>query len=62
MSSEDKPLPNLDVIILSQPSHGQPPLVTSEQLFKDQSTLRIAHEGGFYLLRITREKKLILTK
>lgn len=50
------------VITLTPGENGQPPLVNTEQLFQDQDTLRIAHEGSFYLLRITRENKLILTK
>ncbi len=50
------------VITLTPGENGQPPLVNTEQLFQDQNTLRIAHEGNLYLLRITRENKLILTK
>lgn len=50
------------VIELTPGENGQPPLVSTEQLFQDQNTLRIAHEGKLYLLRITRENKLILTK
>lgn len=56
----DNPLP--PVITLEPGENGQPPLVHTGQLFKDQNTLRIAHEGNLYLLRITRENKLILTK
>ena len=38
-------------------------LIHTEQLFQDKNnTVRIAHEGKLYLLRITRENKLILTK
>lgn len=55
--------PVQSVIKLTPGENGQPPLVTSEQLFQDQNnTLRIEHEGNCYLLRITRENKLILTK
>ncbi len=36
--------------------------VTSEQLFRGARTLCIEHAGQRYLLRITRENKLILTK
>jgi hemin uptake protein HemP len=50
------------VILLTPGENGQPPLISTEQLFQDQNTLRIAHEGNLYLLRITRENKLILTK
>ncbi|MDE2598588.1 MAG: hemin uptake protein HemP [Rhodocyclaceae bacterium] len=56
----DSPLP--PVITLTPGENGQPPLLDTEQLFRDQNTLRIAHEGNFYLLRVTRENKLILTK
>lgn len=58
MSSEQAPF----IITLTPGENGQPPLVDTEQLFKDQNTLRIAHEGNLYFLRITRENKLILTK
>lgn len=50
------------VITLTPGEDGQPPLISTQQLFQDQNTLRIAHEGKCYLLRITRENKLILTK
>ncbi len=50
------------VITLTPGENGLPPLINTEQLFQDRNTLRIAHEGSFYLLRITRENKLILTK
>lgn len=50
------------VITLVPGENGEPPLVSTEQLFRDQNILRIAHEGTLYLLRITRENKLILTK
>jgi hemin uptake protein HemP len=49
-------------IALKPGENGQPPLISTEQLFQGQNTVRIAHEGSFYLLRITRENKLILTK
>lgn len=39
-----------------------PPVIRSRDLFEGSNTLRIEHEGQTYLLRITREKKLILTK
>lgn len=50
------------VITLTPGENGQPPLVSSGQLFQAQNTLRIEHDGNCYLLRITRENKLILTK
>lgn len=50
------------IVTLTPGENGQPPLIDTQQLFQDQTTLRIAHEGSLYLLRITRENKLILTK
>lgn len=50
------------IVTLTLGENGQPPLISTQQLFQDQNTLRIAHEGSLYLLRITRENKLILTK
>lgn len=38
------------------------PVVTSEQLFKGAQLVEINHAGQRYLLRVTRENKLILTK
>lgn len=38
------------------------PVIRSRDLFEGSNTLRIEHEGQTYLLRITRENKLILTK
>lgn len=35
---------------------------STETLFKDRKTLTIEHRGETYLLRITRNDKLILTK
>ena len=37
-------------------------LYTSEALFRGQKEITIEHEGYQYLLRITRQNKLILTK
>ncbi len=37
-------------------------VVESRDLFAGARTVRIAHAGQTYLLRITRENKLILTK
>ena len=62
MSNESQTMSAGAVLTLTPGSNGQPPLITSEQLFKDQNMLQIAHEGSLYLLRITRENKLILTK
>ena len=38
------------------------PPVSSEQLLRGATTLAIDHAGQRYLLRVTRENKLILTK
>lgn len=45
------------------PAHAEPvPLFHSAELFSRAKSLRIEHAGQYYLLRITRENKLILTK
>ena len=46
------------------PTNSQPTRlpVSSEQLLRGATTLEIDHAGQRYLLRITRENKLILTK
>lgn len=36
--------------------------VDSKYLFDEEKTVRIRHNGYVYILRITRENKLILTK
>ncbi len=43
------------------PGPALPP-VCSEQLLRGATTLEIDHAGQRYLLRVTRENKLILTK
>jgi hemin uptake protein HemP len=43
------------------PRPARPP-VSSEQLLRGATTLEIDHAGQRYLLRVTRENKLILTK
>lgn len=50
-----KPLPPTD----SQPARSP---VSSEHLLRGATTLEIDHAGQRYLLRVTRENKLILTK
>lgn len=39
-----------------------PRMIPSEQLLGVQGTLHIEHQGERYVLRITRQGKLILTK
>ncbi len=36
--------------------------ISSDDLFRGKSELRILHDGSEYCLRITRQNKLILTK
>jgi hemin uptake protein HemP len=43
-------------------SQATRPPVSSEQLLRGATTLEIDHAGQRYLLRVTRENKLILTK
>jgi hemin uptake protein HemP len=50
-----KPLPPTD-------SRSTRPPVSSEQLLRGATALEIDHAGQRYLLRVTRENKLILTK
>lgn len=38
------------------------PRIASEELLRGNSALEIEHAGQRYLLRVTRENKLILTK
>lgn len=38
------------------------PRIASEKLFAGATTVEIEHAGQRYLLRVTRENKLILTK
>jgi hemin uptake protein HemP len=45
----------------AEPRPALPP-VSSEQLLRGVTTLEIDHAGQRYLLRVTRENKLILTK
>ena len=46
-------------------AHGAPavaPVLSSSQLFQGSNTVRIEYAGQSYILRLTRENKLILTK
>ena len=54
--------PTLATVPLAPPSGGQLPLIVSDHLFCQGTTLRIEHGGQIYQLRVTRENKLILTK
>lgn len=44
------------------PANAEVVTVSSQALFRGARTLCIEHAGQRYLLRITRENKLILTK
>ncbi|MGD9970799.1 MAG: hemin uptake protein HemP [Sulfuricurvum sp.] len=49
-------------MLTSIPPKEEIPAVESKSLFKEQSCIRIIHEGETYFLRVTRNNKLILTK
>ena len=55
-----RPQPNRSHSTDSQATTRPP--VSSEQLLRGATTLEIDHAGQRYLLRVTRENKLILTK
>jgi hemin uptake protein HemP len=57
---EHKPLPAAPAASSAQPA--QPLRLSSAELLQGQNTLEIDHGGQRYLLRVTRENKLILTK
>lgn len=46
----------------SLPVIRTPRTINSSQLFAGKNEVRIAHAGVVYVLRITKENKLILTK
>jgi len=45
-----------------QPSTSSPKCIDSQSLFQGATAIEINHAGQRYLLRVTRENKLILTK
>lgn len=45
-----------------KPAATLPPRLGSDQILRGHSTVEIDHAGQRYLLRVTRENKLILTK
>ncbi|MFZ2266730.1 MAG: hemin uptake protein HemP [Azonexus sp.] len=47
---------------LATPTDNGWPRIESQQLLRGHNTLEIQHAGQRYLLRVTRENKLILTK
>lgn len=58
MSSEPKPEQQRPAPTAS----NTPPRVTSADILRGATTAEIEHAGQRYLLRVTRENKLILTK
>ncbi|MDE2584887.1 MAG: hemin uptake protein HemP [Betaproteobacteria bacterium] len=62
MSHTEELKPTLVVVATGNQPPGQVPVLASHQLFRSHNTVRIEHQGQCYLLRITRENKLILTK
>lgn len=58
MNSQPKP------VLPSSPttSAGNLPRIGSEEILRGSNTVEIEHAGQRYLLRVTRENKLILTK
>ena len=58
MNSQTKPLPPAG----PPTANANPPRVDSEQILQGANTAEIEHAGQRYLLRVTRENKLILTK
>lgn len=62
MDSTPEMTPTLETVPLRPPAGSQLPLIASDQLFRQGTTLRIEHAGQIYQLRVTRENRLILTK
>ncbi len=58
MNSQTKPVPPT----ASNAAAGALPRIASEDILRGSNTVEIAHAGQRYLLRVTRENKLILTK
>lgn len=59
MKQSNAPLP---VLPATSPPSAQRPRVDSEVLLQGTAAVEIDHAGQTYLLRVTRENKLILTK
>lgn len=58
MNPDSKPVQPAQPVPVANVQHS----IDSEQLLKGANTVEIAHAGQRYLLRVTRENKLILTK
>lgn len=58
MNSQPKPVPPASPV----PAADNLPRMGSEQILRGANTVEIEHAGQRYLLRVTRENKLILTK
>lgn len=52
---------NLNTSTSDKPSSDMP-TISSQQILAGHAVARIEHAGQTYLLRVTRENKLILTK
>ena len=63
MSQDNELKPTLTVVALGNAIGPHLPTLSSRQLFRGSNNMvRIEHGGQCYLLRLTRENKLILTK
>src|SRR5689334_21028971 len=60
LAMHEKPAPATASALPDQ--SAQPPRIDSAELLRGQNTVEIDHGGQRYLLRVTRENKLILTK
>lgn len=49
-------------VVVAAAAAAASPTLESAELFRGSSLLRIAHRGETYLLRVTRQGKLLLTK
>jgi len=58
MNEDPKPAP----AVPPADARSQPQRLDSGQILRGASTVEIEHAGQRYLLRVTRENKLILTK
>ena len=54
--------PKLPLSTMPSTSSMPRPRIESEEILRGNSTVEIEHAGQRYLLRVTRENKLILTK
>lgn len=66
MSRPERPpapaAPVSDIAARDKAATGEPPHLSTAQLFRDCNEILIEHRGERYRLRLTRQDKLILTK